>query len=157
METSYHENYIKQLQRLLNTVAKSEKRLIEAADHTNSKDYKKLFDRYADERITIMSELKEAIIDLGGNISNATETEIGTPHASNDNSSHDIKQYQAVLERLRNSERETLDAYDDVLQGSILEDFNLKTLLMGHRLTINEAFIELDKLYFALFKLSQPY
>lgn len=157
METSYHENYIKQLQRLLNMVAKSEKKFIEAADQVDSEDYKRLFDRYADERIAIMSELKEVITSLGGNISNANEIEIGTPHASHNNTIHDIKQYQTVLERLRSSERETLDAYDEVLQGSILEEFNLKTLLMGHRLTINEAFTELDKLYFGLFKLSQPY
>ena len=61
------------------------------------------------------------------------------------------------MEKLRSTERETLDAYDDVLQGTILENFNLKTLIMGHRLIINEAFTELDRRYFELFKLSQPY
>jgi hypothetical protein len=157
METSYHENYIRQLHHLLDAVKKSEKRFVEASDHVDSADYKDLFNRYVDERITIIAELKEAIIKLGGTLSSGEKAEIEKPQTTEEKINPDIKKEQSILERVRSSEREALEAYDEVLQGTILEDFNLKTLLMGHRLTINEAFTELDKRYFAHFKLSQPY
>ncbi|MEJ6979929.1 DUF2383 domain-containing protein [Pedobacter sp. P351] len=157
MESSYHENYIKQLQRLLHTVAKSEKKLIDASDHIVSEEYKNLIDKYAEERIIIISELQEAIAQLGGTHTNV-ESEIGIHHPITGlGTMPNSKKEQSILEQVRNSERDALETYDDVLQGSILEEFNLKTLLMGHRLAINEAFTELDKRYFALFKLSEPY
>jgi hypothetical protein len=157
METSYHENYIRQLHHLLDAVKKSEKQLVEASDHVDSADYKNLFNHYIDERINIISELKEAIKKLGGTLSSREEAEIEKPHSTEAKINPDIKKEQPILERVRTSEREVLEAYDEVLQGTILENFDLKTLLMGHRLTISEAFTELDKRYFAHFKLSQPY
>ena len=157
METSYHENYVRQLHHLLNAVMKSEKRFVEASDHVDSVDYKNLFNHYVEERINIIAELKEAIIKLGGTLSSGEMAEIETPHSTEEKLNPDVKKEQSTLERVRNSEREALEVYDEVLQGAILEDFNLKTLLMGHRLIINEAFTELDKRYFAHFKLSQPY
>ena len=157
METSYHENYAKQLQRLLSVVTKSQKKYIDASDYVDSADFKNLFNRYADERKNIITELKEAIHKLGGKINNTDEAEIGSHHWNSTHSGQDPKKDQAVLEKIRNSEQETLDTYDDVLQGTILEEFNLKTLIMSQRLSINEAFTEIERRYFSLFKLSQPY
>jgi uncharacterized protein (TIGR02284 family) len=157
METSYHENYIKQLQRLLNAVTKSQKKYISASEHIDSADFKNLFNRYAEERNTLISELKDAIEKLGGSVESHEDAEIGAHHWNSTHGSTDPKKDQGVLEKIRNSERDTLDTYDDVLQGSILEEFNLKTLIMSQRLTISDAFTELDKKYFSLFKLSQPY
>ena len=157
METSYHENYAKQLQRLLNVVTKSQKKYIDGSDHVDSADFKNLFNRYADERKNIITELKEAIQKLGGSVSDTDEAEIGAHHWNSTHSGQDVKKDQSVLDKIRNSEQETLDTYDDVLQGSILEEFDLKTLIMSQRLMINEAFTDIDRRYFSLFKLSQPY
>ncbi|MBC8052731.1 MAG: DUF2383 domain-containing protein [Sphingobacteriaceae bacterium] len=155
METSYQENYKKQLQRLESAVVKSQKKYIKASEQIESEEFRNLFHKYSDQRTTIINELNEAIRHLGGVSENRTEPEPGI-HTS-PGTKADIKKDQTVLETLRGSEQETLDVYDEVLQGSILEDFNLKTLLMSHRLTINEAYTDLDKRYFDLFKLSQPY
>ena len=157
METSYHENYIRQLHHLLDAVKKSEKRFVEAAEHIDTAEYKNLFNHYIDERVNIITELKEAITKLGGTLSLGDQAEIERPHSTEAKTNPDIKKEQPILERVRTSELEVLEAYDEVLQGTILEEFDLKTLLMGHRLTISEAFTELDKRYFAHFKLSQPY
>lgn len=156
METSYKENYGKQLHKLLNTVQKSQKRYHEASSKISSSEIKELFDRFAQQRDNIIKELQEALNHWDPN---STEDMIVDPGVSNWNSSspENSKSDQSVLESVRGTEQEVLDKYDDVLQGSILEEFDLKTMLMDHRLTVNEAFTELDKKYFALFKLSQPY
>lgn len=152
---SYHENYSKQLQRLLNIVTKGQKKYVKASEQTDSEEFKNLFHRYADERNNIIAELKDAIRNYGGVVGESTEPEAGI---QNWNSTKiDTKKDQTILETLRGSEQEILDTYDDVLQGTILEDFNLKTLIMSQRLTISESFTELDRRYFELFKLSQPY
>jgi uncharacterized protein (TIGR02284 family) len=155
METSYHENFSKQLQRLINTISKSHKKHLKASEEVESDELKALFRRYADERGIMIHELKEAIQKLGGQVDQSTEPEAGLPNWNN--TKIDTKKDQTVLETIRGSEQETLDTFDDVLQGSILEDFDLKTLIMSQRLTISEAFTELDRRYFDRFKLSQPY
>ena len=155
MEASYHENYTKQLQRLLNIVSKGKKKYIKASEQIDSEVFKNLFSRYIDERNHIISELKDAIKNLGGVVGESTEPEAGLENW-NSTKIH-TKKDQTILETLRGSEQETLDAYDDVLQGTILEEFDLKTLIMSQRLTISEAFTELDRKYFELFKLSEPY
>ena len=156
MEASYKENYGKQLHKLLNSVQKSQKRYHEASEKISSAEIKELFDRFAHQRDEIMGELREAINHWDPS---SNDDLIVDPGVSNWNSSNpeNSKSDQSVLESIRGTEQEVLDKYDDVLQGSILEEFDLKTMLMSHRLTINEAFAELDKKYFALFKLSQPY
>lgn len=153
---SYNENYGKQLQKLLHAVTKSQKKYIEASEKIDVAELKNLFNRYAFDRNQIISELNQAILNFGGQISDSND-EIVSHHWNEDGNSPDSKKDQSIMEKLRSTERETLDAYDDVLQGTILENFNLKTLIMGHRLIINEAFTELDRRYFELFKLSQPY
>lgn len=157
MEASYHENYTKQLQRLLNAVIKSQKKHISASEHIDSADFKNLFNGYAEERNDLIAELEDAIKKLGGSVEPYDDSEINAHHWNSTHSATDPKKDQAILEKIRNSERDTLDTYDDVLQGSILEEFNLKTLIMSQRLTISDAFTELDKRYFSLFKLSEPY
>lgn len=155
METSYHENYTKQLQRLLNAVNKSHRKYLKASDQIESQEFKDHFRRYTNERSQIIAELKEAIHKLGGQTHDNADAETAVHHS--DHTKTDAKKDQTVLESLRASEQETLDTYDEVLQGSILEEFDLKTLIMSQRLIINEAYTELDKRYFELFKLSQPY
>ena len=155
MEASYHENYTKQLQRLLNIVAKGRKKYLKAAEQTESDEFRNLFNRYAGEREDIISELKAAIQKLDGQVNESTEQEAEVQNL-NSTKVHSKKD-QSILDSLRGSEQETLDTYDDVLQGSILEEFDLKTLIMGQRLRVNEAYTELERRYFELFKLSQPY
>lgn len=155
METSYHENYTKQLQRLLNAVSKSHRKYLKASDQIESQEFKDQFRRYTNERSQIIAELKEAIHKLGGQTHDTADAEAAVHHS--DHAKTDGKKDQSLLEALRASEQETLDIYDEVLQGSILEEFDLKTLIMSQRLIINEAYTELDKRYFELFKLSQPY
>jgi uncharacterized protein (TIGR02284 family) len=157
MESTYHENYVKQLQRLLKAVAHSQKKFTDASDHIESADFKNLFNRYSDERRQIVIELTEAIKKLGGKVDDSLLIDSNPHHFNSTHSTPGTKKDQAVLEKVRNSEQETLDTYDDVLQGSILEEFDLKTLIMSQRLIVSEAFTELDRRYFSLFKLSEPY
>jgi uncharacterized protein (TIGR02284 family) len=157
MEAAYHENYVKQLQRLLNSVVKSQKKYIDGSSHVDSADFKNLFNRYADERTNMISELKDAIQKLSGSTPDITAEEVDAHHINSTHSGTDTKNDQDVMSKLRNSEKEALDTYDDILQGSILEEFNLKTLIMSQRLTISDALTELDQRYFDLYKLKQPY
>ncbi|HEY0056670.1 MAG TPA: DUF2383 domain-containing protein [Pedobacter sp.] len=157
MEAAYHENYIKQLQRLLNSVIESQKKYIDAADHIDSADFKNLFNRYADERTNMISELKDAIQKLSGSTPDVSAADVNSHHFNSTHTTTDTKKDQEILSKLRNSEKDALDVYDDILQGSILEVFNLKTLIMSQRLTISNALTEIDQRYFDLYKLKQPY
>jgi uncharacterized protein (TIGR02284 family) len=155
METSYQENYIKQLQRLINSLYKNEKQYIKASHQIENEEMKNTFRHTAEHRSSLITELEDAIRKLGGEV-NTDSHHVSDLHQG-DNTSADIKKEQAVLESLRKSEQDTLDTYDDVLQGTILEEFNLKTLIMSQRLAISDSFTELDRRYFDMFKLKQPY
>lgn len=152
METTYHENYIKQLQRLLHSVVKSQKRYIEASNQLDSSELKNLFNKYAAERNDIIAELKKDISQLGSQSEDTIDVKIEQQNLDISLPAIGTRKDQAILEKIRHAEQDTLDMYDEVLQGSILEDFNLKTSLMGQRLKINESFTEMDRQYFKLFK-----
>ena len=158
METSYQENYTKQLQRLFAAVNKSKKKYFEASNDIESPELKNFFNHSISERQTISSELKTEIKQLGCDVVDADNTiEVNSHHFNSTKSGTASNHDQTVLESIRNSEQEVLDAYDDVLQGSILEEFRLKTVLASHRLIISEAFTHLDKVYFSLFKSKESY
>lgn len=152
MEAAYHENYLKQLERLLDSVVKSQKRYIEDSKHLESVELKNLFDKYAVERNDIIAELKKDIQSIGPKIHSISDVKIDQQNwdiplpATNSHSD------QSILAKARHTEQGTLDMYDEVLQGSVLEDLSLKTALMGQRLKINESFTEMDRQYFELFK-----
>ena len=156
METSYHENYIKQLERLLKVVIKSQRKYSEASDNIESPELKNLFNTRVTERQQIAVELQEHITKLGGHSDELSYE--GNPHHFNSTKSGTSSKHdQSVLESIRNSEQEALDAYDDTMQGTILENLELKTLMSSHRLSISEAFGDLDSRYFSMFKSSEPY
>lgn len=158
METTYPENYTKQLQRLLNVVNKSKKKYLEASNDIDSPELKNLFNQFISERQTVYSELKTEINKRGGDIEEIENDSALKPHHFNSlKSGAATHNDQSVLEKIRNTEQEALDAYDDVLQGSILEEFDLKTLIGGQRLIINEAFTELDRRYFSMFQNKQAF
>ncbi|HEX8377642.1 MAG TPA: DUF2383 domain-containing protein [Pedobacter sp.] len=157
MEAAYHENYIKQLQRLLTSVVKSQKKYIDSTEHIDSADLKNLFNRYADERTNMITELTNAIQKLSGNTPDVSAVDVNSHHFNSTHNATETKKDQEILSKLRNSEKDALDIYDDTLQGSILEEFNLKTLIMSQRLTISNALTELDQRYFDMYKLKQPY
>lgn len=152
METTYQENFSKQLQRLLHSVIKSQKRYIEASNELDSSELKNLFNKYATERNDIIAELTRDIKQLGAQSEDITDVKIEQKNWDISVPAIGTKKDQGILEKIRHAEQDTLDMYDEVLQGSILEDFNLKTSLMGQRLKINESFTEMDRQYFNLFK-----
>ena len=158
MEATYHENYTKQLQRLLNVVNKSKKKYLEASNDIDSPELKNIFNQFISERQTVYSELKTEIKKRGGDIEEIeNDSELNKHHFNSTKMGAATHNDQSVLEKIRNTEQEALDAYDDVLQGSILEEFDLKTLIGGQRLIINEAFTELDRRYFSMFQNKQSY
>jgi len=159
METSYHENYVKQLKRLLTVINKSKRKYAEASNDIESAEIKDIFNQFISERQTISSELKNQIQKLGGTTKESEDdsAELNTRHFNSTKTHTGSGHDQTVLEKIRNSEQETLDTYDDILQGSILEEFDLKTLIASQRLIVSEAFTELDRRYFSMFKSKQPY
>lgn len=153
MET-YHENFIKQLHRLLSLITDSKKHYQHASEHIESTEFRDLLRQYVHEREIISNELRAKISSLGGD---PDEDEHGFLSILQ-KSWLDLKAKaagsgdQELLESCRNSDQALLDGYDDVLQGSVLENEDLKTFLAGQRLSINESFWELDRYYFSLFK-----
>lgn len=152
MENTYNENYIKQLERLLQSVVKSQKRLVDASNEIDSFELKNLFNRYADDRNAIIAELQADIRTLGAESENIVDVKIDQRNWDIAVPAIGTKKDQGILEKVRQGEQNTLDMYDEILQGSILEEMSLKTSLMGQRLKINESFTELDRQYFELFK-----
>lgn len=148
MEASYQENFGKQLQRLLNAVHKSRNKYQEA-NNIDSPEIRNLTEKVISERKSIESELINEINNLGGSADISAES---ANLFDSENSIGNKGKDQSVLEKIRSADRELLENYDDVLQGTILENVHLKTTLFGHRLLINEAFTELDQIYFSMFK-----
>lgn len=145
MEASYRENFEKQLQRLLHAVRKSRNKYQEA--YIESPEVKNLFDNVITERETIESELITEIKAL-----NSSADVDAYEFSGNKASKSGGHSEQSVLEKIRGTDRELLEAYDDVLQGTILESVHLKAVLSSQRFLVNEAFTKLDAKYFSLFK-----
>lgn len=153
----YVENYEKQLERLLLICNDGIEGYRKAAEEVHSAELKELFLKNSSEREQMAAELKKHIKELGGDADNKQGDSAGKLHRNwmaikaAFTSKH--KDDQAILESCRTGEEAALEAYDDVLQGSILST-NLKTFLMGQRTAISQAFYYIDKLYFDRFKTS---
>jgi uncharacterized protein (TIGR02284 family) len=153
----YGENYIKQLQHLLTIVNDGKEGYKKAAEEIDSKPLKEVFNRFFSQRGKMAEELKMKIDELGGNAENTGGDFQGALHRSwmSVKTALTKNDDQAILESCRHGDLIALDVYDDVLQGDILET-DLKPFLMRQRLQIHEAFMEIDRLYFNLFKPSSP-
>lgn len=154
MKTAYPENYTKQLQRLLGLVNDSRKHFADALEKVSSQEFKDFLKQLLVEREAIQIELVNRIVRLGGdpndykvNLLSGLERSWQALKAKASGSGD-----QEVLEGCRNVDQAVLDGYDDVLQGSILEDEELKYFITSQRFTINQSFLELDRRYFSLFK-----
>ncbi|WP_207533099.1 PA2169 family four-helix-bundle protein [Desertivirga arenae] len=152
--TTYPENHTRQLQRLLGLVSDSRKHFQEAIEKVKDTNFKNFLNQLLIEREALQIELKNRIIRLGGNpdannvgfLSNLERSwQIIKAKASGSGD-------QEIIESCRNAEQIVLDGYDDVLQGTILEDEELKYFITSQRFTINQSFLELDQMYFNMFK-----
>lgn len=154
METTVQKNYTRQMQRLLGLISDSHKNYLYAIDHTKADDLKDLFRDQAAKRESIMSELRSRIEHTGGNPEEHDHSFLSQMERSWEGFKASIsgKGDQEILERCRNTDQAVLDGYDDVLQGNILQNADLKTFLAAQRLVVNESFTELDRRYFNLFK-----
>lgn len=148
-----HEDYKKQLKHLLRIVNDGKEGYKHAAEQAHSGKLKELFRRYAGERNEMADELKAHIgpheeLGEGGDAKGAFHRafmSLKTVLSSNE------KDDRAILESCREGDRAALDAFDDILQGTILET-DLKPFLTGLRYRISKAFNEIDSLYFEGFK-----
>ena len=153
----YHENYAKQLSRLLHVVNDGKEGYKTAAEEVHSTELKELFINKSDERARIAEELKEKIREYGGHDNDEDGDHSGKLHRSfmafkaAFTAKH--KDDQAVLQSVRTGEEAALGAFDDVLQGEILNT-NLKPFITGLRLQISEDFYFVDKMYFDRFNSS---
>lgn len=151
---AYHENYIKQLQRLLHIISDSFKGYKEAEKDVESADLKELFRQIASERESMTEQLRERIARYGGNADIQGSDILGTLHRSwmGIKTAMTHKTDQTVLESCRNGDQAALDTFDDILQGDLLNDTEMKTFLTGQRFAVSQTFMELDRRYFSLFK-----
>lgn len=151
---NYPENYIGQLKRLLQIILDSRKGYQEAASMVESQELKEAFGRVAAERETLATALKDRIAQYGGNPDDLSGDFLATLHRSwmGIKTAMTKRTDQTILESCRNGDQAALDAFDDVLQGDLLNDSNLKTFLVVQRHKINEAFMEMEERYFKLFK-----
>jgi uncharacterized protein (TIGR02284 family) len=152
MET-YRENFVPQLQRLFSILNDGKEGYRKAAQETHSGELRQLFLQFSESRQRLADELGRRIIEAGGTPDHPSGGILGDLHrhwmllktaltASDD---------QVILETCRNGDLAALDAYDDILQGAILET-SLKPFLMNQRIDVHQQFLEVDKLYFSLFK-----
>lgn len=151
---SYSENYNKQLHRLYKILQASHKGYTEAKNHTESAELKDLFEKYAIDRERLTEQMRDKIAHYGGDADLDNDDAVGLLHRGwlSLKTSLTANTAQNILESCRNADQVALDAYDDALQGEILNDSELKTFLMEQRLNINENYTELDRIYFSLFK-----
>ncbi len=151
---SYQENYIKQLHTLLRLVSDSVEGYKSAADHVSSTEYKDLFNNISRQREGIAAEFRELISGYGGNAEIESPDLMASLHRSwmGIKTAMTKKDDQAVMESCRNGDQALLDAFDDILQGDLLNNADLKTFIMDQRLKVNEVFLDLDDRYFKLFK-----
>lgn len=150
---TYSENYSKQFQRLYKIIQDGHKGYADAAEHVKSAELKSLFEQISQEREMLAKDMASKMSDFGYDPHGKEDT-LGVLHRGwmNIKASVTSNTDQSILESCRNGDQAALDAFDDVLQGEILYDTELKLFLMELRLKINERFMELDKRYFALFK-----
>ncbi|WP_374164184.1 PA2169 family four-helix-bundle protein [Arcticibacter sp. MXS-1] len=151
---NYPENYTRQLQTLLRLVEDSSEGYKTAAEHASSQEFIELFRGFAAEREMLAEELRERIARYGVHAEEPGSDFMASLHRSwmGIKTAMTKKDDQAVLESCRNGDQSVLDAYDDMMQGDLLNDTDMKTFLSGQRYTINRAFMDLDKRYFDLFK-----
>lgn len=150
---TYSENYSKQLQRLYKIIQEGHKGYIDASEHAKSSDLKMLFQKISAERSSLADQMVSKMATFGYD-PHAKDDALGVLHRGwmNIKASMTSNSDQSILESCRNGDQAALDAFDDVLQGEILYDTELKSFLMELRLKINETFLDLDKRYFELFK-----
>jgi len=150
---AYSENYHKQLQRLYRILQDGQKGYAEAAEHVKSPDLKALFEKIASEREALANQMGSKMAEFGYD-PNGHDDALGVLHRGwmSIKASITSNTDQNILESCRNGDQAALDAFDDVLQGEILYDTELKSFLMEPRLKINETFVHLDKRYFDMFK-----
>jgi uncharacterized protein (TIGR02284 family) len=153
----YPENYAKQLERLLTIVNDGKEGYKKASEHAHSPELKDLLMRYSEERAQMSGEIKEKLRTLGGHTENQAGDNAGFLHrammAFKTAITKDEKDDQAVLETCRTGDQAALETFDDILQGSILNS-DLKAFITNQRYKISQAYYEMDKLYFQLFKTS---
>lgn len=150
---AYTENYNKQLQRLHRILQEGQKGYTDAAEHVKSEDLKALFQNIATEREALANQMAAKMVEFGYD-PNGHDDALGVLHRGwmSIKASMTSNTDQNILESCRNGDQAALDAFDDVLQGEILYDIELKSFLMEPRLKINETFLDLDKRYFDMFK-----
>ncbi|WP_407427111.1 ferritin-like domain-containing protein [Arcticibacter sp.] len=150
---TYSENYNKQLQRLYKILKDGQKGYTEAAEHVKSPDLRELFAKIASEREGLANQMGSKMAEFGYS-PDMHDDALGVLHRGwmNFKASMTSNTDQNILESCRNGDQAALDAFDDVLQGEILYDTELKSFLMEPRLKINETFVDLDKRYFDMFK-----
>lgn len=150
---AYSENYNKQLQRLYRVLVDGHKGYADAADHVKSDDLRVLFRKIASEREALATQMASKMVEFGYD-PNGDDDALGALHRGwmSLKASMTSNTDQNILESCRNGDQAALDAFDDVLQGEILYDTELKSFLMEPRLKINETFVDLDKRYFDMFK-----
>jgi len=144
----YHENYKKQLKHLLDVINDGKAGYKYAAQHVHSDYLRDLFHRFIQDREEMAGELQAHIgsyaEDDDGGVKGAFHRAIMAIKTA---LTKDEKDDRVILESCREGDRAALDAFDDVLQGTILET-ELKPFLTGLRYRISQAFNEVDKLYF---------
>ncbi len=151
----YPENYVRQLERLLTTANSGKEGYKEAAGQVHTDILKELFLKYSKEREHIAEELKERIRMMGG-MPHVEEDTPGFIHrmisAIKTVFTWGAKDDETVIESCRTGDLEALNLYDDILQGSVLEQTGLKSFLIKQRLLISEAFNKINQLHFARYK-----
>ncbi|MXV15326.1 ferritin-like domain-containing protein [Hufsiella ginkgonis] len=154
MET-YTENHGQKLEQLLSLLNDGKIGYRNAAQQTENPDLRTIFMRFAAQREELADQLRPFVTTYGGDPDNIGGGALGAIHRSwmNIKTAFTDNDDQAILETCKNGDLAALDAYDDALQGSILET-PLKPILMNQRIDIHQAFLEIDKLYFGLFKTS---
>lgn len=147
-------NYTKQLHTLLRLVEDSCEGYKTAIEHASSEEFKELFRQIETEREMLATELRERVKAQGDVTDHQGSDVMASLHRSwmGIKTAMTRKDDQAVLESCRNGDQSVLDAYDDIMQGNLLNNTELKTFLSGQRYTVNRAFMDLDKRYFDLFK-----
>lgn len=148
------QKFVGALQRLVGILNDGKEGYLKAADHSHKSDLKTLFTQYSQQRAVFADELKMHISSLGGDADNEKGGPLGSLHrlwmdikATLTNTKDDEK---AILEACKTGEQTALEAYDDVLQGSILET-DLKPVLVNQRTEISKAFNNISTLHLAYF------
>lgn len=146
------QKFVGALQRLLGILHDGKEGYLKAAENSHDPEHKALFNQYSQQRAVFADELKMHISSLGGDAHNDKGGPLGTFHriwmdikTTLTNTKHDDR---AILEACKTGEQTALEAYDDVLQGSILET-DLKPVIVNQRTEISRAFQEVSRLHIA--------